>query len=252
MLRSFVLALFAASPCSGASLGDRLVLEIEYFEEYTTLPLTVQDAVSQGWEVSQQCQEGLGLRATGGAHSGSMHLWFDTHGAVMGYGVRISCKNPLFCKTTGFWRKVDKQLQLDFLFRSPEQACSDVPSAVPGSIGDRLLMVTDGGEPVVFPSTQPDAVAAGYKDAGPCWTDMGYHMLHSVNTIGPVIPLYTGDGTHLQAMNTPSILSRSTPPFEYFPIGHGGPVHGLHVYFSEHKGTCGNYPTLAPFDAVAV
>lgn len=251
MFRS-ALALLAANSCYGASIGDRLVLEIAYLNEYENLPITAQDAATQGWEIAEHCEEGFGRRATGGAHSGDMHLWFDNSGAVMGYGVRISCKNPLFCHTTGSWRKVDGKLQADFLFRAPEDACSDVPSAVAGSIGDRLLMVVDGGDPVVFPSTQPDALAAGFKDAGPCWTDMGHHMLHSISPIGPIIPLYTGDGSRLQAMNTPSLLSRSTPPFEYFDMGHGGPVHGLHVYFSEHKGTCGAFPTLAPFDAVAV
>lgn len=150
-----------------------------------------------------------------------------------------------------------KKNKIDFLFRSQEEACSDVPSAVAGSIGDRLLMVPDGDSPVEFPLTQPDARAAGFINAGPCWTDMGHHMiyphlLHLAGIIGPVMALYSGDGVQLQGMNTPSLLSRSTPPFEDFDAKHGGPAHGLHVYFRDHKGSCGAAPTLAPFDAIAV
>lgn len=257
MFRSLALAIFAARPCDGFSLGDRLVLEETYLEKYHDLPLTAQDAMTEGWQIDDTCEQGLGRRASGGPHSGPLHIWYDRSGAVMGYGVRITPHLPALIVPHP-WKKVGSELQMDFLFREPEAACSDVASAVSGSIGDRLLVVVPGGEPVQFPMTQPDSIAAGFHDAGPCWTDMGYHMIYNhwltPPIIGPIMGLYSGDGDQiLQGMNSPSLVPRNeVPPYEWFDLHHGGPVHGFHVYFREHVGSCGDAPTKPPFDKAAV
>lgn len=255
MFRSLALAIFAARPCDGVSIGDRLVLEETYLQKYHDLPLTDQAAMAEGWQFDDTCEEGLGRRASGGPHSGPLHIWYDRSGAVMGYGVRIK-PNLGTLIVPRPWKRVGSEFQMDFLFREPSAACSDVASAVPGSIGDRLLVV-DGEDHVQFPMTQPGAVEAGFMDAGPCWTDMGYHMIYNhwliPPMIGPIMGLYSGDGTQLQGINSPSLNPRKeTPPYEYFDLHHGGPVHGFHVYFREHVGSCGDAPTKPPFDKAAV
>lgn len=236
---------------TAVSIGDRLVLEHRYLQNYTTLPLTAEDAVAQGWKVSDACQPGVGRRAEGGHGCGALHIWFDKAGALMGYG--NSVKHGVAAPP---WRRVGSLLsghyEIDYLFRDPAAACGDGPAAVPGSIGDRLLLLTDLDSPVSLPLTQKEAVEANFKDAGPCWTDMGYHMIYpkagaSLPFFSPVMPMYTGDGLRLTGVNTPTLWPQDVPPSEHFTKGHGGPTYGLHLYFTEHKGVCGAAPTLPPF-----
>lgn len=257
MRLAFALAAIAASPGSAASIGDRLVLEIEYLKKYDDLPINAKDAESQGWQIQDSCLEGMGRRAEG-PYNNSLHLWYDLSGAVMGYGISVA-----HGVSTPPWRKIgglfNYRLELDFLFREPQAACNDVPSAVPGSIGDRLLLVQNGHpatEPVEFPLTQPDAKSSKFIDGGDCWSHMGKHMAYShagliPPVLGPVVPVYMGDGTQrLQGLNTPSFVPQPTPPFEYFPLNGGGPVHGHHVYFRDHMSVCGDAPTKPPFTAM--
>ena len=233
--------------CAGAtSIGDRLVLENHYLQTFTKLPLTAKDAAAQGFEVLDTCQSGLGHRA----NNGTFHIWYDSSGAVMGYGLTV-----FHGVATPPWRSVGSMFspkyEIDYLFREPAAACEAGNAAVPGSIGDRLLLVTDKGAPVELPLTQPEAVAAKFKDGGLCWTDMGKHMVYphggALLPFSPVMTMYSGDGTRLTGVNTPTLWPQSTPPSEFFRMGHGGPVYGQHVYFIDTKGVCGTAPTLPPF-----
>jgi len=216
--------------CCVASIGDRLTLEIEYLKEYRSLPLTTSVAVAEAWQVEDECHGGLGRRATHADSFGSLRLWFDRAGAVMGYGVSTA-----------------ESRDIDFLLRDPAAACGEGAAAVPGSIGDRLLVVVEGTT-VQMPLSRDEATAADFPVAGPCWTDMGQHTIYPDYTLPLVVmPMFTGDGLHLTGMNSPSRATEQTPSFEKFEEGRGGPVHGHHVYFSEHVGVCGDAPTLAPF-----
>jgi len=237
---------------AAASIGDRLVLEQKYLETYITLPLTAEDAIAEGWKVEDICRPRVGRRAEGGPSSGSLHLWFDKAGALMGAGGQAN-----HGVATPPWRRIGSLLsghyEIDYLFRDPEAACGDGAAAVPGSIGDRLLLVSeDIAAPIPLPLTQKEANASGFTDAGPCWTDMGYHMIYpkagaSLPFFSPVMPMYTGDGLRLTGVNTPVLWPQDVPPAEHFAMGHGGPVYGLHLYFIETKGVCGDAPTLPPF-----
>lgn len=250
LLSSLVLCAGAqtAAPVKPVSIGDRLVLENHYLQKYTTLPLTAKDAAAQGFEVSDTCQSGLGHRA----NNGTFRIWYDKAGAVMGYGLTV-----FHGVATPPWRAVgslfsgSRHYEMDYLFRDPAAACEDGNAAVPGSIGDRLLLVTDSGAPVELPLTQSEAAAANFKDGKPCWTDMGHHMVYPHGgaslPFSPVMTMYSGDGSRLTGVNTPILFPQSTPPSEYFHMGHGGPVYGQHVYFIDTKGVCGTAPTLAPF-----
>merc|ERR1712127_372428 len=105
--------------------------------------------------------------------------------------------------------------------------------------------------------TQPEALGGGFKDGGPCWTDMVYPLGGAGRLVSPAVPMYSGDGSHLTGMNLPAtvaLLSQRTPPFEHFASGHGGPlpVYGFHVFFIDNVGVCGNFPTLAPFEMKAL
>lgn len=173
--------------------------------------------------------------------------------AVMGYGLSVKegVAAPPWRRIGGRFTK-GTHFEIDFLFRDPAVACGLDAVAVPGSIGDRLLLVTDPDGHDSLPLTRNEAVASNFTDSGPCWSDMGYHMVYpkagaSLPIFSPVIPIYTGDGTRLTGMNTPALLAQPTPPFEHFLKGHGGPAYGLHIYFMENKGCCGDAPTLPPF-----
>jgi len=256
MFRSLVLAALAATPCDATSIGDRLVLEETYLGKYDNLPLTASDALAEGWEVDDSCEDGLGRRASGGPHSGKLHIWYDKNGDVMGYGVRIK-PNLGTLIVPHPWKRVGKEFQMDFLFREKEAACGHGTSAVRGSIGDRLMIDVDGGEPVEFPLTLSGAKQASFMDGGDCWTDMGKHMIYNhwlvPPIVGPIMGLYRGDDESLHGVNAPSLTPRDeTPPYEYFDLHHGGPVHGFHIYFRDHKGCCGSAPTKPPFDVAAV
>lgn len=234
------------SAASAGSIGDRLVLEIEYSKQYAALPLSADEATEQGWTVESSCKPGLG-RSAEGPYSDSLHLYFDQAGALMGYGARVPSG------VTTPWKQIGDHYELDVLFRDPSSACGDGPAAVPGSIGDRLLLIAEDGSQTELPQTRDEALARGdFMDAGPCWTDMGYHLPFKApgaetGTFSPAIPMHSGDGSRLTGLNTPTAASQSTPPFEHFLPGHGGPAYGLHLYFIDNRGVCGDSPTLAPF-----
>jgi len=256
MFRSFALAALAAAPCDGTSIGDRLVLEEAYLQKYHDMPLSADAALEEGWVVSEDCEEGLGRRAEGGPTSGPLHLWFDRSGAIMGYGVTIDPHLGTLIAPKP-WKRAGNNLQMDFLFREKTAACSHTATAVAGSIGDRLLVDVENDDPVQFPMTLAESQQAGFMDGGDCWTDMGKHMVYNhwliPPIIGPIMGLYRGDDNTLQGINAPSLTPRDeTPPYEYFDLHHGGPVHGFHIYFREHQGSCGSAPTKPPFDAAAV
>jgi hypothetical protein len=225
------------------------VLEREYLVDYVALPLTAAAAVEQGWTVEDACQQGLG-RSAEGPFKESLHLWFDRAGDLMGYGARVPSG------ATAPWRRVGDHFELDLIFRDPEAACGQGPAAEPGSIGDRVLVSGGDGTWTALPQTRDEALAAGdFIDAGPCWTDMGYHIPFRApgadpQLFSPAVPMHTGDGSRLTGINTPT-GAEQLPPFEHFAPDHGGPAYGLHLYFIDHRGVCGGSPTLAPFPPAA-
>lgn len=257
---SLRLAAVAALTADSVSIGDRLTVEVEYLQTYKSLPLSADEAAAQGWQVEDTCLDGFGRRAESGDFGGELHIWYDLAGAVMGYGGSTPRGLGKYIFATPPWRRVNSKYEIDFLFRDPSSACGNGAAAVAGSIGDRLLMVVDGAEPLSIPLNQPEALSSGFKDGGPCWTDMGYHMVHPLGGVkrflSPAVPMYSGDGSHLTGVNLPAtvaVFSQRTPPFEHFASGQGGPVpvYGFHVFFIDNVGVCGDFPTLAPFDLKA-
>merc|ERR1719198_6263 len=230
--------------CSAAkaSLGDRLVLEVHYGEQYQDLPLTAADAAAHGWAVSEECVEGFGRRAQA-AHfknlwnddkHGALHLWYDLQGAIMGYGVSA------MTGVASPWRPVGDHFELDFLMRDPVEACGHgvLP---PGSVGDQLLMITDDSH-VSIPMTLQGAFEDKYNDGGPCFPDMGWHMMYDRFQVSSPSPVYAHSEGFLLGMNLNSYAAQEQPSFEYPAPKEGKAVNGWHVYFKDHVGACEGMP----------
>merc|ERR1711976_1018142 len=231
-------------------------LEIIYNNSYLKLPTTIRDAIASDWIVSDECKIGLGRRAItnafisnadsdkGKAINGAMHLWFDKSGAVMGFGVHShdGVAKP--------WRKVDDGYEIDFLLRDPDSACGHGPTAVSGSIGDRLVLVQDPADMtknVAIPLTLQGAADAGYNNGGPCFPEMGWHMMYNRWDVSSPVAVYDGPakGGKLLAMNLNAYTKQLTPSYESDAPKEGSEVYGWHVYFRDHKGTCEGSPTAA-------
>lgn len=231
------------------SIGDRLVLEIQYSKEYKALPLTTSAAQKDGWDVDTVCNPKMGHLATSKEHD-NVHLWFDTGGAVMGFGAAMNGKTtdvapPWYKKGDDYW--------LSFLIRDPALACKQTaPEA--GSVGDRLWMM--GGDkdmkemenPTALPLSLDSAFAANFSDGGPCFPDMGYHMMYGTE-VTTAVPVYSGSGAEhggkLLAMNLNTFDNQDTPGFEYPAPKEGKACYGFHVYFRDHEGACDKSPTAA-------
>lgn len=227
-----------------ASLGDRLVLEVHYGQQYQDLPLTATEASSMGWNVSEQCTEGFGRRAQA-AHfqklwnddkHGALHLWFDHQGAIMGYGVSA------MTGVAAPWRSVDDHFELDFLMRDPLSACGEGDALQNGTVGDRLLMVTNDSVPVRIPMTLQGAFDDKYNDGGPCFPDMGWHMMYDRFEVSTPTPVYAHAEGFLLGMNLNSYSAQERPSFEYPAPKEGKAVDGWHVYFRDHVGACDGMP----------
>jgi len=141
------------------------------------------------------------------------------------------------------WKKVDDHFEIDFLTRDPESACGSGPAAVEGSIGDRLIMVGNDGEITTIPSTLKGAFEEKYNDGGPCFPDMGHHMMLNRWEVSSPTPVYSGADGGLLAMNLNSFAEQQTPSFEYPAPKEGKAVYGWHVYFREHVNNCEGAPT---------
>jgi hypothetical protein len=237
------------STSAGLSLGDRLVLEIHYKKTYQSLPLTEEAAVAQGWSIQQGCLEGMGRLATSTSFknaSGSLvwsgdsalHLWFDQAGAVIGFGAGAVGNNAV----AEPWHQLGDVATIDFLLRDPASACG-TSSAVANSVGDRLVMVKPGFSHETIPFWLQGAFDAGYNNGGPCFPDMGWHMIYDRFEVSSPVPVYDGPGNYggrLLAMNLNTYLQQATPSYEAAAPKEGHSVFGWHVYFREHEGACTN------------
>jgi hypothetical protein len=167
---------------------------------------------------------------------GALHLWFGANGHVMGYGV--SAMHGVAAP----WRPVGDHHEIDFLTRSPEEACDEHAPVVPGSIGDKLRLVTESGIQDVA-SSLAGAQREGYNDGGPCFPEMGWHMMMERYEVSSPAPVYGAPNGLLLAMNLNSYAEQETPSFEYPAPKEGKAVYGWHVYFKDHTSACDGMPT---------
>jgi len=204
-------ALYAEASAS-ASIGDRFVLEVHYTQQYQELPLTVDAAEKDGWTVSEECITGLGRRAHSTRfpnlwhdRNGALHLWFDHLGSVMGFGVSAESgvSDP--------WRRVGDHYEIDFLTRDPEAACGNGPKAKLGSVGDRLLLVNKH-DVQALPVTLQGAFDEKFHDGGPCFPEMGWHMMLNRFDVSSPTPVYSGADGGLLAMNLNSYATSKLLP----------------------------------------
>jgi len=234
---------------AGFSLGDRLVLEITYNTLYQSLPLTVDDAVAQSWQMDPFCTDGRGRRAVSQNFknaSGSvvwrggsaLDLWFDQAGVVVGFGVEAdghsSVAAPWYQNRTGG--------RIDFLLRDPASACGN-STAVANSIGNRFVMVKQGKGYERIPLTLHGAQDAKYNDGGPCFPHMGWHMMHDRFEVSSPAPVYDGPGNNggkLLGLNLNTYHKELTPSYEAGAPKEGNTVYGWHVYFRDHRDACKN------------
>jgi len=167
---------------------------------------------------------------------GGLHLWFDQKGAIMGYGVsaRTGVASP--------WRPVGDHFELDFLTRDPASACGHGAPLAQGSVGDRLLMITDDLTPVPIPTTLQGAFDSKYNDGGPCFPDMGWHMMYDRFEVSTPTPVYAHAEGTLLGVNLNSYAEQEQPSSEYPAPKEGQAVYGWHVYFKDHVGACEGMP----------
>lgn len=240
-------AIACSASAANMSLGDRLILEVHYGEKYQALPLTAADATAQGWTVTEECLEGFGRRAQAVHFNnlwnddkhGALHLWYDRNGSIMGYGVSA------MKGVAAPWRPVGNHFELDFLTRDPVSACGHGAPLPHGSVGDQLLMITDDLLTVRIPSTLQGAFNNKYNDGGPCFPDMGWHMMYDRYEVSTPTPVYAHSEGFLLAMNLNSYSAQERPSFEYPAPKEGKAVDGWHVYFRDHIGACEGMPEAA-------
>jgi hypothetical protein len=99
-------------------------------------------------------------------------------------------------------------------------------------------MITDDLVPVSIPMTLQGAFDKKYNDGGPCFPDMGWHMMYDRFEVSTPVPVYAHAEGILLGMNLNSYAPQERPSFEYPAPKEGKAVNGWHVYFRDHVGAC--------------
>ena len=166
---------------------------IRTFAHGTPLPLTVQDALTQGWVAKTACQEHLGTLYAHDAESPSkdhpLGLFFTASGSLAGAQVTVYGENdevgnaaPDTLVQKGFWvmdgDAADKKWHMDVSFRSSSEMCGETSSSEP--LGDRLV-INQGTLDFSIPLVAGDARAASWTE-GSCINSMGQHHSFDLNS----------------------------------------------------------------------
>merc|ERR1712070_86667 len=106
-----------------------------------------------------------------------------------------------------------------------------------GSIGDRLPMV--GPDSVTaIPTTLQGAFDENYNDGGPCFPDVGWHMMYNRYEPSSPAPVYSGREGSLLAMNLNSFAKQVTASYDFPAPKEGKSIYGWHVYFKHFHDAC--------------
>lgn len=229
-------------------LGTSFLLTQDEFQE---MPLTMDEAVAQGWIDTEDCVPAMGIHAVpppGDELSGAVAMAYDVDGRVTGFEVFSMEEQP-----TPPWEyypdglgEVEDEIWASHLFfRDPTLACepdsaSDIPD---GFVGDQLLLTHDVLREL--PLTRDEAVAAGWVDTEGCVPDMGVHLIDPEPTGDfdhfPVILVYDPDTERVIGGEFESLTEMAVPPWEHNPDGRTGfeEEHwALHFYFTDPRGIC--------------
>jgi hypothetical protein len=183
MMRIVIATAFLAAAANAFSIGDRLV---RTYTEYVPLPITAQDATSQGWKpYNTTCDPALGVPYTHGGAAPSknapMILYFTAQGQAAGVGVHDygSAKSNLVSK--GFWQQVgNSEYSISITFRNSSDMCSATPSQLP--LGDQLI-VNAAGLAYPLPVLESDASTQQWT-RGSCFAGMGTHYFYDLASPG--------------------------------------------------------------------
>ena len=191
---------------STASIGDAFT---RTYAHGTPLPLTVDQALSEGWVSKTTCDDNKGILYGHDEKSPSeehpLGLYFTASGVLAGAQVTIYGSNkevgnaaPDELVKKGFWiaDPADEQWHMDVSFRSPSEMCGESSSSE--ILGDRLI-INQGSLDYSVPVIAGEAHKASWTE-GSCFNQMGQHHFYDFNSapemswdssaLLPIVPMY--------------------------------------------------------------
>jgi hypothetical protein len=193
------------------SVGNAL---IRTYGHGTDLPMSVNEAVSQGWVAKTVCDKNLGILYGHDDKSPSeehpLGLYFTASGGLAGAQVTIYGSNkevgnaaPDALVEKGFWvaDAADKQWHMDVSFRSSSEMCGAESSSE--LLGDRLV-INQGTLDYSVPLVAGEAREGSWTE-GSCFNKMGQHHFYDFNSA----PEMSWDPTALLPL-----VAMYNPPFD--------------------------------------
>lgn len=232
-------------------LLNTLLLTHGVFEE---LPLTMDDAVAQGWTNTEHCVPGMGVHAIREVQEeGVVYLpvilVYDIDGRILGFeaeSLEEQFAPPWEHAPEGRPGREIENWTLHVYFRDPSDACDPGSGdhLEAGSLGDRMLLTHGTFEEL--PLNRDDAVAAGWIDTQHCIPGMGVHLIRMLpapmdDIPDPFVLLIDPDTGDLLGFEFLSLQPQPSPPWEHQPDGTEGIPQEhwtMHVYTSDPRGVC--------------
>ncbi|XP_068673239.1 uncharacterized protein [Montipora foliosa] len=166
---------------------------------WDSLPLTVNDALKNGWTLQDECRDSSYFRGNRYTLNGdkTVMLLFDADNKIAGLQTGITKSDVNFKSWP--WREENDTFVVTAYFKDPSQICSKRSSSS-WNIGDRLLLLngTSPQEFVQAPSNEAGLEGSAWTEGQCVWT-MGklyWYDLVSVsdcNSLFPVFLMYTNE-----------------------------------------------------------
>jgi hypothetical protein len=251
----FVLIACVSTLTRGASIGDRLVLQVNSGTgDYQQLPVSFFAAVTQKWSLSSlQCVKNKGIHVSGGAYSGNetLSLYYGSDGFIAGFELSSHVGQPQsppwHNSTLGGGSKLLVQFrsaadicgqhaQLAAMRQDHERWLRSSSSGGGGdgpqfSLGDRIALPLFDEE---LPVNAAALGAAGWNGTMPCIANVGtvWTSPSSAKFSQASFALTTSAAAAGNAVNGLSVTvasPMSTPPFE-----RASQLYQFQVFFRKH------------------
>jgi len=225
-LSLFVSLLWLSATINASGIGDRLTRTAIL---YSSLPMTVKEAVSAGWTRFTDCDENLGIgytHSSGGtapSKTNPITVYFTAGGQIAGiamehFGLPLSSLSQYWIPSS------NGNFRINVSFRSNSQGLCRAGRMFPEVLGTQLV-VNQGNGSWALPLNETAATQAQWTKGG-CIGDMGTHWSLDLSTapkmswlssnLFPVVTMYNE-----QATGAPlSAFFITTPHLQYSePLG---------------------------------
>jgi len=172
----FVLIFLCSVDCYNG-IGDRLLRT--YFA-WESLPITMQDAVTQGWENYSTCLDNRGIAFSYGAsldHENPITLYYTSAGQIAGVSLSVFGAS-IPSSLSGYWEDQDGHNTLTVSFRNQSVMCTGLTENAP--IGFQAV-INQGGVNVAIPLTDTQAEDENWTN-GSCIIYMGRHWAYDLQS----------------------------------------------------------------------